>query len=229
MPSICKCCFQVPPSNCIPLSSPDDSLSLTGQSRIRPWAGLHGPSAYLSLHTPSVHWCAAECQASWQTRHDAWECTPYDLSCPTHPTTGVQDLIPDFIPVLGILDDLILLPGLIWLAIRLIPTDVWEHAVARAEVEPLRLGDKWAAALVILVIWDTLLLGAMYWAVVHFSSERWQRYAYAWVALAAGLLVLTEGSWAYLRLRHERQSPAAAAGQTDVSVEEALLTEQDDV
>jgi uncharacterized membrane protein YkvA (DUF1232 family) len=34
------------------------------------------------------------------------------------------DLIPDFIPVLGYLDDVILLPGLIWLAIRMIPAHV---------------------------------------------------------------------------------------------------------
>ena len=33
------------------------------------------------------------------------------------------DLIPDFIPVLGYLDDVVLLPGLIWLAVRLVP--VW--------------------------------------------------------------------------------------------------------
>ena len=34
------------------------------------------------------------------------------------------DLIPDFVPVLGYLDELILLPGLIWLAIRMLPGPV---------------------------------------------------------------------------------------------------------
>jgi uncharacterized membrane protein YkvA (DUF1232 family) len=37
------------------------------------------------------------------------------------------DLIPDFIPVLGWLDDLIVVPPGIWLAIRLIPRDVREE------------------------------------------------------------------------------------------------------
>ena len=34
------------------------------------------------------------------------------------------DLIPDFIPVLGYLDDVILLPALIWLTVKLLPMDI---------------------------------------------------------------------------------------------------------
>ena len=42
------------------------------------------------------------------------------------------DLIPDFIPVLGYLDDLVITPGGIWLAIRVIPSEVMVEARARA-------------------------------------------------------------------------------------------------
>jgi len=38
------------------------------------------------------------------------------------------DLIPDFIPVLGWLDDLLLVPILLWLAIRAIPPSVWKES-----------------------------------------------------------------------------------------------------
>jgi uncharacterized membrane protein YkvA (DUF1232 family) len=42
------------------------------------------------------------------------------------------DLIPDPIPLLGQLDDLLIVPGLVWLALRLVPAEV--VASCRAEV-----------------------------------------------------------------------------------------------
>lgn len=43
------------------------------------------------------------------------------------------DLIPDFIPVLGQLDDVLIVPGLIYLALRIVPDDVM--AQCRSEVK----------------------------------------------------------------------------------------------
>lgn len=43
------------------------------------------------------------------------------------------DLIPDFIPILGYLDELILLPGAIWLCLRLLPSDVRHQCRAQAD------------------------------------------------------------------------------------------------
>lgn len=62
------------------------------------------------------------------------------------------DLIPDFVPVLGYLDDLIIVPLGVALVIRLIPADVMaEHrsAAAAAQDRPVSL----VAALVIIAVW----------------------------------------------------------------------------
>lgn len=53
------------------------------------------------------------------------------------------DLIPDFIPVLGYLDDLLIVPAGIWICIRLIPPAVFDElrAAAQDRVRPVsRLG-----------------------------------------------------------------------------------------
>ena len=67
------------------------------------------------------------------------------------------DLIPDFIPVIGFLDDLILVPLGILLALRMIPPAVMAECRQRA-AETLREGrpTNWFAAGVIIAIWIVL-------------------------------------------------------------------------
>lgn len=70
------------------------------------------------------------------------------------------DLIPDFVPVLGFLDDLILLPLLVALAIRLIPAQVLE--ACKNEAEGLWADGKpkkWYLALPIVLVWLLVLAG----------------------------------------------------------------------
>jgi uncharacterized membrane protein YkvA (DUF1232 family) len=62
------------------------------------------------------------------------------------------DLIPDFIPVLGYLDDLILVPAGLWLAMRLIPPDVLAEHRATADAAADSPVSRFAGH-VIQVIW----------------------------------------------------------------------------
>lgn len=61
------------------------------------------------------------------------------------------DLIPDFIPVLGLLDDLILIPAGIWLVLRLIPDEVFAEHRASAEVASHRPVSRTGAAVIVLL------------------------------------------------------------------------------
>jgi uncharacterized membrane protein YkvA (DUF1232 family) len=73
------------------------------------------------------------------------------------------DLIPDFIPVLGYLDDLILVPLGIALAIRLVPDDVMTECRARAADTLAKRPVSRLAAAIIIVTWVGLALLALFW------------------------------------------------------------------
>lgn len=72
------------------------------------------------------------------------------------------DLIPDFIPILGYLDDLILLPLGIALVIKLTPAAVIESSRKKAN-EAAAKPNNTAAAIVIVAIWVLCTFGFGYW------------------------------------------------------------------
>ena len=74
------------------------------------------------------------------------------------------DLIPDFIPVLGYVDDVLLLPGLIWLAVRMLPASVLADCREQADAWIATKGEKprsRAGAVLIVLIW--IGTGAAIW------------------------------------------------------------------
>ncbi|HNY13211.1 MAG TPA: YkvA family protein [Candidatus Wallbacteria bacterium] len=74
------------------------------------------------------------------------------------------DLIPDFIPVIGLLDDIIIVPALIALSLKLIPEEVMRECRQRAEEEPVDFKKNWIAAIIIVIIWILLLYFLMHYA-----------------------------------------------------------------
>ena len=117
--------------------------------RLRQWArtvkrDVH--ALYLAARDPRVPWYA---------KVAAVAVAAYALS--------PIDLIPDFIPVIGYLDDVVIVPAGILLAVKLIPAELmseFRDAAASAEGE-LALGTRGAA--VIVFLWAAGLLGTALW------------------------------------------------------------------
>jgi uncharacterized membrane protein YkvA (DUF1232 family) len=120
-------------------------------ARIKIWArGLSrdGHAIYLASRDPRVPWYA---------RGLAIAVAAYALS--------PIDLIPDFIPIVGYLDDLIILPLGIWLVISLIPEEVIAECRAKADAAGRRPVSR-AGLVTIIVLW---ILAAMSLAWVGYA------------------------------------------------------------
>ena len=75
------------------------------------------------------------------------------------------DLIPDFIPVLGYVDDILLLPALIWLTVKLLPELVLAECRVQADAWMTEKGSKpssRAGAIMIIVLWIALGIAAWF-------------------------------------------------------------------
>lgn len=108
---------------------------------------------------------------NWRSRTEALKRDIYALYlCSRHPKTPLHvklfallivgyalspiDLIPDFVPVLGYLDDLVLIPLGIILLIRMMPKNVLEECRKKAQASPP--GDKprrWWGIVIVFCIW----------------------------------------------------------------------------
>jgi len=72
-------------------------------------------------------------------------------------TLSPVDLIPDFIPVLGYIDDLILVPAGIYLAFKLIPDYILEEHRQKVKTTHIDSRKKWIAAVIVILIWLLVL------------------------------------------------------------------------
>ena len=104
-------------------------------------------AVYLAAHDPRV---------AWYAKVLAITVASYALS--------PIDLIPDFIPVLGYADDLIIVPLGIWLAVSLIPQEVMAEYRIKADEAGQRPRNA-VAAIAIVAIWIVSLV-ALSWAVL---------------------------------------------------------------
>jgi uncharacterized membrane protein YkvA (DUF1232 family) len=110
---------------------------------MRPWRWLKSRARALKQDTFALYFVARDPRTPWYARAIAGAVVAYALS--------PFDLIPDFIPVIGYLDDLVVVPLGIVLVLKLVPTDVLRDCRARADAASARPISRIGAAFMIAV------------------------------------------------------------------------------
>ena len=117
------------------------------------WAGLRAWARRLKAEVLALWLAARDPRTPLAAKLVAGTVAAYALS--------PIDLIPDFIPVLGYLDDLVLVPAGIWLAVRLIPEPLLTEMRRKAAL--LERPRSFAAALLIIAVWLLALSLVGWW------------------------------------------------------------------
>ena len=81
------------------------------------------------------------------------------------------DLIPDFIPVLGYVDDLLLIPLGIYLALKLIPATILMEARQKALLGREPLAKSWLGAALIVLLWLAAAMFTGFYLVKSFGTD----------------------------------------------------------
>ena len=115
----------------------------------------------------SKDWARAvrrDVHALWLAARDPrtpWYARAFALAVAAYALSPI-DLIPDFIPVLGYLDEVLLLPPAILLAIRLVPPQVMAEHRAAAVAAAQRPVSRAGAALIV-ALWLAAALALLWW------------------------------------------------------------------
>ena len=100
-----------------------------------------------------------DAHAIWLAARDErtpWHARAFGLLIAAYALSPI-DLIPDFIPILGLVDDAIIIPAGIWLFLKMLPEDLFEEHRAAAEAAAERPQSR-SGLLLIVLIWVGLAL-----------------------------------------------------------------------
>jgi uncharacterized membrane protein YkvA (DUF1232 family) len=136
-------------------------VRLPGSPRGGPLARLKHRARLLKRDTYALYLAARDRRTPWYARLLATAVVAYAFS--------PLDLIPDFLPVVGYLDDLIIVPLGIALVLRLVPPEVLAESRERADEATQRPTSR-VVVIVVLGIWVGLALLVARWAIGLFVS-----------------------------------------------------------
>src|SRR5437763_16072980 len=107
------------------------------------WGTLRAWARRVKRDTYALYLSARDPRTPWYAKALAAAVAAYAFS--------PIDLIPDFIPVIGYLDDLVIVPLGVWLAISLIPEELMAEYRAKADEAALRPSSKAGMVVIILL------------------------------------------------------------------------------